>query len=84
MVSAAVLQKNSAFLKSLTQTSDGIKLKSLIATSANSCLKVLVLLVKDFIYKKIPLELTEDEKKKLYRYKKRFRQVASLGSKRTR
>lgn len=84
MVTELALKKNSKFLENISQTSDVTKLKNLLATSANSCLKLLVLLIKDFIFKKIPLELTDDEKRKLCRYKNQFRQVAALGSKRKR
>lgn len=80
MVSETSLKKNSLFLKSLCQTDNKQKLKALLCTSANSCLKLLVLLVKDFIYKKIPLELTDAEKKKLCRYKSHFRKLVMLGT----
>lgn len=84
MVSETALKKNALFLRSLSQTDDNQKLKTLLVTSANTSLKLLVLLVKDFIYKKIPIQLTDEEKKKLARYKNHIRTVASLGAKRTR
>lgn len=84
MVTETALKKNYVFLRSLSQTSDNQKLKTLLAKSAHSCLKLMVLIVKDFLYKKIPLELTDEEKKKLIKYKSQFRNIAAMGSKRTR
>lgn len=84
MVTEGAIKKNALFLRSISETSDSQKIKNILARSAGSCLKLLVLIVKDFLYKKIPLELTDEEKKKLLRYKAQFRNVAALGTKRTR
>lgn len=84
MVTENAIKRNSVFLRSISQTSGSHKLKTLLQTSANSGLKLLVLLVKDFIYRKIPLELSNEEKKKILKYKNQFRALASMGSKKPR
>lgn len=84
MVSDIALHKNATFLRSISETSDTKKLKSLLLSSKNTSLKFLVLLVKDFIYKKIPLELSAEERQRLATYKARIRAVATLGAKKTR
>jgi len=83
MVSKKQLEKHSDFLKELKSIAGNGKLiKRKIKGAATSCLKVLVLLVKDCLYAKIPLtDLTPDEKKKLARYKSMLRNILSLNSK---
>jgi len=83
MVSKKQLEKHSEFLKELKAIAGNGKLiKRKIKGAATSCLKVLVLLVKDCLNKKIPLtDLTPDERKKLARYKSMLRNILSLDSK---
>lgn len=84
MVTEDQLRKNSGFLKSIREAKDINEVKKILTAAGNSCLKVLLLVIKACIFKHIPLELTEDEKKKLKSYKSKLRMVAQLKSNKSR
>ena len=75
MVTQKQLQKNTSFLKDLHEAGSLRKLRTLLKSAADSCLKVLLLLVKDCVNRKIPLRLEPKERQRLGRYKEPLRQI---------
>ena len=84
MVTAVQLKKNSHFLKSIREAKDLKDVKKILISAGNSCLRVLLLIIKAIVFKKIPLELTEEETQKLKSYKSKLRCVAELNSNKSR
>jgi len=84
MVSQKQLQKNSWFLKALRDSKNVNQLRTILNSAAQSCLRVLVLLIKACVLKKIPLDLNDIERRKLARYKSVLRHISDLGFKSSR
>jgi hypothetical protein len=80
MVTENQLQKSSAFLKSLRHAKDGKDIKKILKDAAIGCLKVLLSVIKACVEKHIPLQLTEEETKKIKSYKSKLRNMVDLKS----
>ena len=78
MVSQLVIQTHAPLLRSLSNTSDKKILKNIIVDTKPRGLRVLVSLIKDYLSEKIPLEVTEDERKKLNSYKSKLRAIVDM------
>jgi hypothetical protein len=84
MVNELAIRRRSDFLLDLSHAKNIPRIKYILQTCSKASLKFLILLLRDFIFQKIPLELNEDEKRKLKRYKNHLRRVTTLNPKNTR
>lgn len=82
MVTKNQLEKNSNFLKSIRQAKDLKEVKKILISAGNSCLKVLLLVIKACVFNQIPL--AEEDRQKLKAYKSKLRCVTELKSNKSR
>ena len=82
MVSPQQLERSSLFLKSLFEAKNPRQIQILLKSAAHSCLRVLLLLIKDCLNLRIPLP--PPEKQKLDRHRAALRQLADKKGLRTR
>lgn len=80
MVTKQQLTKHADFLRQIHDAPSVVALKRILRMASHACIKVLLSIVRDCLYKKIPLDAIDgQDHKKLMRYKKLLRHVASLN-----
>ena len=84
MVTTKQLEKSAIFLKALHGAKNPNRIKDILRSAATSCLNVLLLLIKDCINLRIPLQLEPSEKRRIDKYRQFIRGLTGKREKRTR